>query len=186
MEGFTAFKLWVAMGKHFSENKFNIFENRGKIKCRYETYLKRKDYYTFERLAKTFEVRDFVLYLASNNMYGNSNMIWDSNSGNINYNLYIRRRDALTYVLTNDLETIKKHNLTCTDYLNVLKLLTVNEITFETLVIINNYFPLTAEVRKLPPATILEPLLLRIDKSKGFVKINEEFEHLIKEQFKDL
>lgn len=181
MEGFTAFKLWVAMGKHFSEYNFNVFENRGKIKCRYDTYLKRNDYYTFERLAKTFEVRDFVLYLAANNMYGNDKMIWDSNSGNLAYNLYIRRRDALTQVLINDLQTIKKHNLTCKDYLGVVKLLTANEISFETLVIINNFFPLTDEVRKTPPASILEPLLLRIDKSKGFVKVKEEFEHLIKE-----
>lgn len=180
MQGFTAFKLWIGMTQHFTTKKFNIFKNRGHVKGKFETYLARRDYDVFERLASKFTPREFVLYLASNFMYGHEQMIWDSRTGIANYNQFLANQEQIGHILIKDIKTIEEANIKLTDGISIIRMLTRNDISFESVVLINQYKNITDQLRTIPPGKILEPLLLRIDKSQRFITIPTGVDTLLK------
>lgn len=184
MNGFTAFKLWVAMREHFTTKSFDIFTNRGKMKGKFETYLARPDAQVIEQVAIRFTPREFVLYLAANFIYGNQGMLWDDSIGIANYNLFIARKQQLSHVVENDIQSLYNLGIELTDGANVIRTLTRDQITFETVSLINQYHNITDQLRQLPIGEIVEPLLLRIDKSKGFIKPNVGVDKLIKTKLK--
>ena len=177
MTGFSAFKFYVAMKQHFTTQRLDIFQSRNKIKGSYEAFLRRDDYKYFESFAKRYSDSDYILYLASNCMYGFYEMIWNEQIGVQNFNIYKSRRDALTETVKGDLECLDNYNARTPE--NILRMLTGNFITFETVVLLNKPCSIVETLRKSPAKTILEPLLLRIDKADRFVKTNENIENLI-------
>lgn len=180
MQGYTAFKLWIAMKQHFTTKNFNVFENRGKVKCKFETYLARNDYQIIEHLADRFTTREFVLYLASNFMYGFTDMMWEKSTGIANYNQFISRQEQIGHIVDKDIKTLEDANVKLTDGLQIVRFLTRNEITFETVVLLNQYKNITDKIRELPPGKILEPLLMRIDKSQRFIIVPPGVDKLLK------
>lgn len=180
MDGFQGFKFWVALRKHFTEKNFDAFQNKGRMKGSFETYLKRSDYPAIEYVASRFEPREFVLYLASNFIYGNQNAVWDYGQGVANYNLFIGRRKQIGRVIVNDLQTLKNYNIKLNDGVSIIRLLTKSMITIETVITINHVYNLTNQLRRTPAGNMLEPLLIRIDKSFGFIKTPEQILNKIK------
>lgn len=180
MVGYDAFRMWVAMTQHFTTKSFDVFKNRGHMKCKFETYLGRDDYPQFEYISGKFKPNEFVLYLASNFMYGFPHMMYDYGSAVANYNLFLQRRHLIGHVVDNDLQSLYNINVDYKDGVSVIRALTKDQITFETVALINQYHNLTNQIRALPICSVLEPLLLRIDKSKGFIKIPPGVDQLLK------
>lgn len=180
MVGFTVFKLWVAFTQHYTKKNFDIFQNKGKMKGKYETYLARKDYQSFERLAsKLDDAKQAVQYMAANFIYGNTSAIWDQESGFSNYNMFVLRQTSLTEVIRNDLTTFELYGIIPTDIQGMLRLLTQNLITIETIIVMNSYIPICETMRNSSYGSMLEPLLLRIEKSIKFFKVNQNISDLI-------
>ena len=179
MLGFDAFKLWVAMKQHFTTKNFDIFQNKGRMKGKYETFLARSDGPVIEYVASKFEIRDFVYYLASNFIYGNEQCIWEFGQGAANYNLFIARKKVLGNVVANDFKSLDNMNIAYNDGIGVIRALTRNQITIETASVINQVINLTDQLRPLPVGKMVEPLLMRIDKSKGFIKVPSGVEKYI-------
>ena len=187
MDGFTAFKLWVAMKQHFSSKSFDIISNRGKIKCKFETYVARKDYDSFERIAMKFEtMREYTVYLASNMMYGNDSMIWDYPTGVANYNQYLNRRRNFKQLLATDLKTLANIGIDIDDGVTLVRLMIQNQISFETVVVLNKLVKITSMFDELPQKVMLEPLLMRIDKSASFITIPLDVEQYLKDKLTNL
>lgn len=182
MVGYDGFRMWIAMTQHFTTKSFDVFKNRGRIKCKYETYLARNDYKMFELIASKFQPNEFVLFLASNLMYGNDQMIYQYGSAVANYNLFLQRRHLIGHVVDNDLKTLYNLNIGYDDAVSIIRQLTKDQITFETVALINQYRNLTNQIRALPISSVLDPLLLRIDKSKGFIKIPAGVDELLKDK----
>ena len=179
MNGFDGFKLWVAMRQHFTTKNFDIFKNKGRMKGKFETYLARTDYPMIEYVTSRFELRDFVYYLAGNFIYGNDACIWDYGQGAANYNLFIARKKILGNVVANDFKSLDNINIAYNDGVGVVRALTRNQITIETVSVINQVVNLTEQLRPLPIGKMVEPLLMRIDKSKGFIKVPSGVEKYI-------
>ena len=180
MQGFTAFKLWTAMKLHFTTKNFNVFENRGRIKGKFETYLARNDYKIIEHIASKFTTREFVLYLASNFLYGYTEMMWEDSAGIANYNQFIGRQEQIGHIVERDIKFLEEANIKLTDGISIVRYLTKNEIAIESVVLINQYKNITNKIRELPPGKILEPLLLRIDKAQKFIIIPAGVDKLLK------
>lgn len=187
MDGFTAFRLWIAMHQHFTKRSFDILKNRGKVKCKFETYLSRKDYESFERIAKKFETpREFVVYLTSNMMYGNTEMIWNYPSGIANYNQYLTRKNNFKQLIATDLKTLANIGIDLDDGVAIVRAMVQNQISFECVVILNKLVEITSMFDNLPQKVMLEPLLIRIEKSGSFVKIPSDVEKYIKDKLTNL
>ena len=187
MDGFTAFKLWLAMRQHFTSQRFDIIKNRGKMKCKFETYLARPDYDSFERIARKFDnVREYIVYLASNMMYGNDSMIWDYGTGIANFNQYINRRQNFKQLLATDIKTLSKIGIPLDDGVAIVRTMVQNKISFETVVVLNKFVKITSMFDNLPQKVMLEPLLMRINKSISFLTIPSDVEQYITNKLTDL
>ena len=180
MNGYQGFKMWVAMRQHFTTKNFDILTNRGRMKGKIETFIARPDSEIIDRICSKFTDRELVIYLAANFIYGNNNMMWDVGVGLANYNLYIARKAQLDRVVENDLKSLDNLCIAIDDGISIVRTLTKNQITFETVSLINQFVNLTNQLRQLPIGEIVEPLLLRIDKSKPFIKPTAGVEKLIK------
>jgi len=177
MDGFKAFKYYTALKLHFSSPKFNVFVNKGRVKGSHTTFLLRNDSGLFERLAKMFSTdKELIQYIASNFMYGNPNMVYDASEGMDNYKEYQRRKQSITRIFQDDLSTIMNSGSKYQDFSghkipDVIQLYLSKKITLETLVILDDLDGIVEQLRKgthIP--LILGEELLKIEKSKGFVK----------------
>lgn len=176
MNGFTAFKYYTAIKLHFTSPKFNVFVNRGRVRGSHQKFLMRNDYLLFEKLARQYpNDKDCIQYIASNFMYGNANVVYEQDEGVVNYKEYLRRKQSITRVFANDLDTILKEgaqlNFSGSTIPDILQLYMSKRITIETLVILNDLHDIMTMMKENQHLQlILGDELLRIEKSKGFVK----------------
>lgn len=174
MDGFKAFKYYMALKLHFTQPKFDVFVNRGHVKGSYEKFLNRNDHMIFERLGRQFNDRDFIQYVASNFMYGHSDMIYDNTDSMANYKEYLRRKQSITKVFSDDVQVIMdsgaQYEFSGNKIPDVLQLLIAKKITLETVVILNDMDHFVDQMKQSTIALMLGDELLRIEKAKGFVK----------------
>lgn len=176
MDGFKAFKYYTAIKLHFTNPQFNVFVNRGRVKGSRAAFLSRNDHLLFEKLAQQLpNDKDFIQYIAANFMYGNPNMVYSSDEAMANFKEFQRRKQSITRVFTNDLDTITssgaQYEFSGLQIPDVVQLLMAKRITLETMVILNDMDAIVDKMRQSTHiALLLGDDLLRIEKSKGFVK----------------
>jgi len=176
MDGFKAFKYYTALKLHFADSKFNVFLNKGRVRGSIEKFRNRNDRMLFERLARQFpDDKDYIQYVASNFMYGNPEVIYDATEAMANYKEFLRRRQSITRVFADDLDTILKsgaeYEFSGNKIPDILQLMLSKKITIETAVILNDLDGFVEKVRQSEQAALLlGDELLRVEKSKGFVK----------------
>lgn len=154
VKAFDAYKKYVALKLHFSNDKYDYFINNGAVKVSKESYLSRKDKYYFEKLAKKYKVRELEILLVSN--FINNNDLWVGDLFKPECENQARnfqaRLESLTYRFTDDLKNIIEQVKDDKGFLlskdgehpKLLKFALRNEINVETLIILNdimNLFP---------------------------------------------
>lgn len=176
MDGFKAYKYYTALKLHFSSKSYNVFKNKGRVKCSQDKFLSRNDRYLFEKLGHRFASdRDYIMYIASNMMYGNKTVIYDTTTGDANYQEYTRRRQSITNVFRDDLHTIA-NNVAGLDFTgqkvpSVINLWMSGKITTETMVILDDLDGIVEKTKRNGHLALLfDDDLLLLEKSKGFVK----------------
>lgn len=166
MDGYLAYKFYLAVKLHFTNDSYDVFKSKGRVKATYESYLKRNDRGLFESLAyKLKSEKEYIQYIASNFMYGNNNIIYGSyDDGMINYMEYIKRKQSITRVFVDDLsklQTIDCHEI-FDAYLKGI-------ITLETVVILDSLENVCDSVYNI----LVENQIRLIRKARGFVKFNK-------------
>lgn len=181
MNGFKAFKYYTAIKLHFTSPSFNVFANRGHVKGSLQRFKLRNDHMIFEKMARLYPTdKQFIQYVASNFMYGHSAMIYETEEGVANYKEYLRRRQAITHVFENDLNTITNQQSDQYDFSGskipvVIQLLLSKRITLETVVILDQLDGILGKLKSNNHiALMLESEMLRIEKAKGFVKYDSD------------
>ena len=58
---FLTYKYYVAIKRHFTDERYDFFKYKGRIKASEATFLKRKDKYYFEKLAKHDSPPSYIL-----------------------------------------------------------------------------------------------------------------------------
>lgn len=179
MDGFKAFKYYTAIKLHFTSPKFNVFVNRGHVRGTYERFAARNDRMLFEKLARQFDDKEFIQYVAANFMYGNPDVIYDSADAMANYKEFLRRRQSITRIFEDDLHTVvesgAQYNFSGSKVPDVIQLLLRNKITLETVAILNEIDNIVDQTKQNAQlALMMGDTLLRIEKSKGFVKYDTD------------
>lgn len=200
MDGFKAYRYYIALKLHFTSEKFNVFENRGNVKGSREAFNARNDRYIFEKLARKFSNdRDIIQFFVANFAYGNESAIYAGQEADDNLVEWNKRKQSisrifiddlaslLTYVEINKLPTSSIFDFNSNEYPAALKLFLGNKISIETLVIVNE---LDHIVEHWLDNTSVQHIwgneLLRIRKLIGFVKYDKEklrkiFTHFVEE-----
>jgi len=187
VDGFKAYRYYLAIKLHFTTDKFNVFENKGNVKGTREAFNARNDRYIFEKLAiKKSNDRDLIQYFVANFAYGNESAIYAGQEAEENYTEWTRRKQSMTKVFVDDLATLLtyvethklKHNaifeFTDSEYPVALKLFVGGKISIETLRIIDDYQPILEEwMLNASVRYIWDNELRRIKKLTGFVKYDK-------------
>ena len=200
MDGFKAYRYYLAIKLHFTTDKFNVFENRGNVKGTREAFNARNDRYIFEKLAmKRPNDKEIIQFFVSNFAYGNDTAIYAGQEAEDNFQEWQRRKQSVTKVFVDDLasmityiETNKlKHsalfNFTENEYPVALKMFLGRKIAIESLRIIDDLTGVLDKWKDNPTVKyIWDDELRRVIKLTGFVKydkikIGKIFEHFREE-----
>jgi len=200
MDGFKAYRYYLALKLHFTSEKFNVFENRGNVKGSREAFNARNDRYIFEKLARKFgNDRDIIQFFVANFAYGNESAIYAGQESDDNLAEWAKRKQSitkifiddlaslLTYVEINKLPTSSIFDFNFNEYPAALKLFLGGKISIETLVIVNELDHIVEHwLDNSTVQNIWSNELLRIKKLIGFVKYDKDklrkiFTHFVEE-----
>lgn len=188
MNGFKAYRYYLALKLHFTNDKFNVFENRGNVKGSLQTFEARNDSYLFEKLARRFSTdKECIQYFVANFAYNNDNMIYEPGEAEQHYVEWQSRKEAISRIFKDDLETIQLEidkngydysdvfNCTLNDLPLIIKLYLGNKITIETMVILNELENLSVKwLENASISLIMEQDIRKIRKLSGFVTYNKD------------
>ena len=200
MDGFKAYRYYLAIKLHFTTDKFNVFENRGNVKGTREAFNARNDRYIFEKLARKHDNdKDIIQFFVANFAYGNDNAIYAGAEADEVYTEWLRRKQSISKIFVDDLATLLTHieinklthtalfNFTDSEYPVALKLFVGGKIKIETLRIIDDLYPIIEKWQLHTSVRyIWDDDLRRIIKLTGFVKydiikIKKIFDHFLEE-----
>jgi hypothetical protein len=138
---FEVYCDYVALKQHFTTESYDYVKYQGKMRLKYETFEKRNDKYSFEKLSKHKDPHGFLL----------ANMVHDpkvwvgtlvrSTDAEKIYEDWRKRQQSLTYTFRDEigcLENDFNSNFICSDgkHPPLLKKYIRDEISFETLCIL--------------------------------------------------
>jgi hypothetical protein len=200
VDGFKAYRYYLAIKLHFTTDKFNVFENRGNVKGTREAFNARNDRYIFEKLAmKRPNDKEIIQFFVSNFAYGNDTAIYAGQEAEDNFQEWQRRKQSITKVFIDDLASMITHietnklkhsalfNFTQDEYPVALKMFLGRKITIESLRIIDDLTGIVDKWKDHPTVKyIWDDELRRLIKLTGFVKydkikIGKIFEHFKEE-----
>lgn len=188
MDGFKAYKYYMAVKLHFTKDNFDVFQNRGNVKGTREAFNARRDKYMFDKLARKYPVdKDLIQYYVANFAYGNDMAaVYAHEEAEGNLLEWNRRKQSITKIFTDDCHTIVMDayknklkedaifNLTNKNYSSILKLFLGGQISIETVRIIDDYIPIIANWKQNASMLLLwETEIRRIEKLNGFVKYDK-------------
>lgn len=197
MDGFKAYRYYLAIKLHFTTEKFNVFENRGNVKGTRDTFNARNDRYIFEKLANKYDTdREIIQFFVANFAYNSDTAIYEGKEATDNLLLWNKRKQSITQVFIDDLasilnyiETNKTSAFTFENdkYPALMQLYMGKKVTIETLRIIDDIYPfLETWSQQNSVKYMWGSELLRIKKLTGFVKydkikIEKIFKHFLEE-----
>jgi len=197
VDGFKAYRYYLAIKLHFTTEKFNVFENRGNVKGTRDTFNARNDRYIFEKLANKYDTdREIIQFFVANFAYNSDTAIYEGKEATDNLLLWNKRKQSITQVFIDDLasilnyiETNKTSAFTFENdkYPALMQLYMGKKVTIETLRIIDDIYPfLETWSQQNSVKYMWGSELLRIKKLTGFVKydkikIEKIFKHFLEE-----
>ena len=142
--GFDAYVLFNALRTHFSSPSYDFFKYNGKMRLKKESFLHRKDKYSYYKLIRKYNLTELRSFFVSNFISRKiryiGNMLDEEASDT--YTEWLKRTQSLSYVFKNDLDVIFEYTpkeLMKLDgsYPRLLSMAMKNEISIETLSILN-------------------------------------------------
>jgi hypothetical protein len=190
MDGFKAYKYYMAIKLHFTKDSFDVFKNRGNVKGTREAFNARNDRYLFEKVARKYPKDvDIIRFFVASFAYGNDATVYSVEEAESCMHEWNRRKQSMTKIFSDDLakvltvvetEKLQESSLYISqdsNYPVLLKMLLGGIITIETLRIIDdlNRKKLIDNWKQDTKINLIwEDLLRRIHKLDGFVKYDQD------------
>ena len=199
MDGYTAYRYYLAVKLHFTRDSYDIFEKRGAVKYTRDQFDRRNDKLIFEKIAKKYpKDNELVQYYVSNIAYGNESPVYEIEESEGYYLNWIKRKESITQVFKNDLSIIlndaykndlKKESIidfTFNQQPSILTLYLGKRISLESVSILNDFLLLT-ELWTMSGfvMTFWESEIKRIYKAKRFIKYDKERIFPLIQEFED-
>lgn len=186
MDGFDAYRYYMACKLHFTSDKYDVFENNGRVKGTRNIFDQRNDKYLFEKLARKYDQPyNVIQYFVANFAYGNDAVVYSDSVADENLVVWQKRKQSLTQTFKDDLDKIQLHlerNKLSKDRLfnfvdgnqpELLKLFLGGHVCIETMVILNSYANYLSSWKD-NANLLFEWYTRRIDKCKKFVKFDSD------------
>lgn len=199
-----AYRMYLAAKLHFMTDKYNIHDFHARVRVSRKAFDDRNQHALYEKFADKFDSKlDMAQYLIANFAYGawgNTDIVYGTSESDENYKQWNRRKQSITQVFKNDLNTIKleweRNNMhsfvddLSSDFSRIphtFQMYIGKHITLETMVIMDNFKPFLQGWKKnAGVGKLFEDEIRRLIKSKPFIKFDEKklrtiFEEFIKE-----
>lgn len=195
--GFAAFALWNALKLHFTSKSYNFFKYHGKTNVSKESFMNRKDKYSFYRLSRKYSMDELKNYMVANFLKGDCNWVGDmiGPDAEDNYKKWQKINQSLTYTFENDilllLDRVENPNQLLEVKSNTFpKLMTYvmeGTVTVETLVIMNdilNFIPMWD--KKIYDDLVYPNFKMKCEKYTPFLIYDKvKFKSILKEKIRD-
>ena len=192
MNGYDLYCTYQAIKLHFSSEQYNFFHYDGKTRVSIDAFQKRRDKFLFHRLARKYRDDEMVPFLVANFVHSDDN--WTKSlleeEAEQTYREWRRRTDSMSKIYTDDLQKIAtKDNFNDLfkvedgQFPKLLVLFMQNDVTLETMVILNNIFDFIKIWDKKISDDIIYPKVSRkIRKYGSFLNVNvDKYKTLTKE-----
>jgi hypothetical protein len=190
----TAFKAYceyISIRNHFTRPSYDYFKYNGKISASPESFRKRRDKYSFEKLSRLPHHKELIIANCVDNA-----SIWIGDlvgkEGNKIYLEWLRRQESLSYVFKNDLLLLNSDfnsnfNVPSNSHPKLLELYLSNNICIETFVILLDLSRAYANWNRLMKDDIMWKDVSNIYlKYRPFLKYDKvQFRNYLKEHFKN-
>ena len=194
--GFAAFSLYNALKLHFTSDSYDYFKYNGKTNISQQSFLNRKDKYTFYKLSRKYSLEELKDFYVANFLTGDK-WVGDMNTteGEEQYKKWQKTKQALTYTFENDIiylfEKYKPAEMfkMSGNYPNLLRELMESKIHIETLVYMNiimDFLPVWK--KKIEEDIIWPDWELKLRKYQPFLfdqNMIQKFEDILKDKIKE-
>lgn len=192
MSPFETYQHYLSLKSHFTNPKYDFFKYGGKSRATLTSFNKRKDKYFFEKTSRKYSDKEIVNFLVSNFVStDNPQNIWIGeiiNSGERNYQEWMKRQQSLTYLFNEQSEEmLSEYNLNelfdCSkQHPPILKKLLGGKIDLEIFVIYDIIFQFRSVFDKKLLDPVWETVSLKTSKYKPFLNIDVfHFKKLLRE-----
>jgi len=182
-EGFDAYCLYLAINNHFNTESYDFFKYNGKVPVKLPAFLKRNDKYHFAKLAREHrdELKDFLVANLSKQKYYVKNLL--DNECIDNYKDFKKRKQKLTYTITEDMRYLYDRYDTLDDVLEVqkgqhsviLKEFLGKNIQAETFIAFDSMFGIFEDYDEMIQEQFIWPKVkVRLNKLKPFIEYEQQ------------
>jgi len=179
-DAYNTYVQFLALKKHFSDEKYDYFKYNGKIKTSVNSFETKKDKFFYYKLSKRSDAKEFTL----SNLLHNPN-IWigemiGSDECEKIYTEWVKRQQSLTYTFKSDLSQIDDDfdsNFVVQDgqHPKLVRAFNQNRISLETLIILMDLSGVSKYWEKNISDNIVFPDINKLCvKYKPFLTYNKE------------
>ena len=190
---FDCYKTYLAMKQHFTKENYDYFKYGGKSRASVTSFNKRRDRYFFERLSRKKDDDEIIQYFVANFISSEDpGKVWIgeiTQNGETNFKDWQKRNQSLSYLFSNEVESIftrdnfDSYFYTQGQHPQILKAYFKNQISLETLVILDKILGFSKHFDKKLDDPIWSTLSLKIKKYSQFLNIDVfRYKKILKEK----
>ena len=187
MEPYDVYRSYLALKLHFTTDKYNVIEQKGRVRASRQSFFKRTDLFNIKKIASEYSDSEVVDFLIANFVSGDRwGGVFDSEARS-NYLSWKKRIESITYTFEKDIDKIsfeaEKKQERFIDYFRsfnsqlpkVINMYLRNDVSVETLVILNKLNNYTDKLDQQLSDNIIWPDISRlIKKYSPFLNINKQ------------
>jgi len=182
MSPYEVYTTYLAMKKHFTDNRYDYFKYGGKTRTSEKAFNKRKDKYFFERMSRKFSDEDIKMYFIANFVATDTpEAIWVGEimrAGEKNFQDLLKKHQSLTYHFTQqcsslfeEYEPIEIFNCS-SGHPPILKNYLGGQLSIETITIIDKALNFSEKLDKKLNDPVWETVSHKIKNYKPFLNID--------------
>ena len=149
MQPFEVYRYYLALRLHFTTDSYDVIKQQGRVRATRNSFLKRKDLLSINRVAETYSDKDIVNFLVANFVSGDRwGGVFDVEAKD-RYQGWKKRIESISYTFKKELDKAvlfaDKNGITFDQLFSynngqhppIVKMYLRNDISIETLVILN-------------------------------------------------
>lgn len=179
--------LYMALKSHFTTKSYDFIKYHGKIRLSKDTFEKRRDYYSFQKLSRLYGDEEMKDFLVANFVYRSTETKWVGSlfeeGAKDAYTRFQKELQFLTYTFKQDISKINLHeDFKGTDP-NILNIFYGNHISIFTMVILDDMISYSTKYNKeLQDNFLWSEIGTRLSKFRPFFEYDrKKFKELLRE-----
>ena len=182
MQPYDVYTTYLAMKKHFTDNKYDFFKYNGKTRSSVSAFNKRKDKYFFERMSRKLSDDEIKLYFIANFVASTDpSSVWVGEimqSGERHYKELSKKYQSITYTFGQECaELFEEFTLpevfdTRRGHPPIVKKYLAGELSIETVTILDIIFGFCAKLDKKLADPVWETVSFKVKKYRPFINID--------------